>query len=291
MRSGALLALFLAGSLGATSPGLAEDAPAPLRVCADPNNAPFSKQDGSGFENAIARLVAEELRRPLDYVWWAQRRGFIRNTLKAGICDVVIGAPAHHYDMALRTRPYYRSTYVAVTRADRHLDITDLHDPSLKSLTIGVHLIGDDGANPPPAHALAQLGVVNNVKGYPIYGDYRQDSPPQRLIEAVAKGEVDVAFAWGPMAGPVAKASPVPLRIQNLEGEEAFAPLEFTFEIAMAVSRDNLPLRRELQRVLDRRGGDIRALLEQAGVPLLPFRRPSLEIVAQPGGADAKQAE
>jgi mxaJ protein len=263
---------------------LAHADPAPLRVCADPNNWPLSKEDGSGFENEIASLVAADLGRPLAYTWWAQRRGYVRNTLKAGLCDVVIGVPAHHYEMVVRTRPYYRSTYVVVTRADRHLDIDALDDPRLRALRIGVHLIGDDGNNVPPAHVLAEFGIVDNVVGYPIYGDYRQDAPPRRLVDAVGAGDVDVAFVWGPLAGPAARASAVPLQVQPLADPDRYAPLTMSFEIAMGVRRDDLALRRQLQAVIDRRHADIEAILRRRGVPLLPFVKPTMEIVAQPAG-------
>src|SRR3954462_4392218 len=129
----------------------AEDAPLNvLRVCADPNNLPFSNRDGAGFENKLAQFVATKLGMSVSYTWWAQRRGFIRNTLKAKECDVVMGVPAH-YDPAETTKPYYRSSYVLVTRADRDLKISSLEDPVLPTLKIGVHLIGNDGTNTPPA--------------------------------------------------------------------------------------------------------------------------------------------
>jgi hypothetical protein len=129
---------------------------------------------------------------------------------------------------------------------------------------------------------LAQLGIVDNVVGFPIYGDYREDAPPQRLIEAVARGDVDVAIAWGPLAGPAARGSGVPLRVSAIPDGARFAPLRFTFEIAMGVRRSDLEARRELQGVLDRRGDEIRRVLEEASVPLLPFSKPTLEIVAAP---------
>ncbi|WP_460451394.1 substrate-binding domain-containing protein [Alsobacter sp. SYSU BS001988] len=281
-RSALVLGIVALGVAALSSAGAPAAQTPSLRVCADPNNLPFSHADGSGFENAIARIVAADLGRPLEYAWWAQRRGFLRNTLMAGACDVVIGVPAHRFDMALRTRPYYRSSYVFVTRADRRLDLASLEDPRLRTLRIGVHLIGDGGANPPPAHALAQLGVIGNVVGYPIYGDYSQNAPPQRLIEAVARGDVDVAIAWGPLAGPAARGSGVPLRVSAIPDGARFAPLRFTFEIAMGVRRSDLEARRELQGVLDRRGDEIRRVLEEASVPLLPFSKPTLEIVAAP---------
>src|SRR5690349_16835567 len=114
-----------------------------LRVCADPNNLPLSNQRGEGFENKLAELLAQDLGERVEYTWWAQRRGFFRNTLKAGMCDLVIGVPAG-FEMASTTRPYYRSTYVFVSRKDRHLNIASLDDPALRKLKIGVQMIGDD---------------------------------------------------------------------------------------------------------------------------------------------------
>lgn len=162
----AMLALLgAAGLVGGIAPGeRADAADRELRVCADPNNLPFSNQQGQGFENRIAELVAEELDARLSYTWWAQRRGFIRNTLNAGACDLVIGVPAG-YELVETTAAYYRSAYVYVYRADRGLDLRSMRDPRLRQLRIGVHLIGDDGANPPPAHALGRQGIVDNVVG------------------------------------------------------------------------------------------------------------------------------
>src|SRR4026209_2478449 len=116
----------------------------PLRVCSDPNNLPFSNAKGEGFENRIAELVARDLDASVRYTWWAQRRGFFRSTLRAGTCDVVIGMPST-LEMAAATRPYYRSTYVFVTRQDRGLDVRSFDDPRLKTVRIGVQIVGDDG--------------------------------------------------------------------------------------------------------------------------------------------------
>src|SRR3954467_10608712 len=182
-----------------------------LRVCADPNNLPFSNEHLEGFENKIAALIAEELHADVSYTWWAQRRGFVRNTLKANDCDLVAGT-AQGPPMVAPTKPYYRSTYVFVTRPDTR-EVTSFDDPALRSLKIGVHLIGDDGFNVPPAHALARRGIVANVRGYSIYGDYAEPNPPARLIDAVATGEIDVAVAWGPLAGYFAGLQQPPLRV------------------------------------------------------------------------------
>ena len=181
-----------------------------LRVCSDPNNLPFSNDRSEGFENRIAELIARDLQATLHYTWWAQRRGFVRNTLREGRCDLIIGVPAG-YDPVLTTKPYYRSTYVFVWRRERQLTLNSFDDPRLHSLRIGVHLMGDDGANAPPAHALARRGIINNVVGYTIYGDYSEANPPARVLDALAAGAIDVAVVWGPLAGYFASREPAPL--------------------------------------------------------------------------------
>ena len=232
------------------------------------SNMPFSNSEQAGFENKIAELAAQKLGKTLSYTWWAQRRGFVRNTLKAGLCDVVVGVPAH-YDLVENTRPYYRSTYVFVSRTDRHLDLGSMADPRLKQLRVGVHLIGDDGSNTPPAHALGDQGIVDNVRGYVIYGDYREPDPPARLIEAVENGEIDVAAAWGPLAGYVAKTSKVPLTLTPISGSERFAPLRFQFEIAMGVRKGDHALRDQLNEFIAGHANEIAELLQSYGVPLV----------------------
>ena len=208
----AWIALLLAACNGSKSK-LDEDPPLPkqLRVCADPNNLPFSNEQAQGFENEIATLLARDLGIPVAYQWMPQRRGFIRNTLKAKACDVVMGEPKG-LDMVRVTKPYYRSSYAFVTRADRHLgDLKTFDDARLKQMRIGVHAIGDDYANVPPAMALAKQGLTDHIVGYTIYGDYSQPNPPRDLIDAVAKGDIDAAIAWGPIAGYFAKHASVPL--------------------------------------------------------------------------------
>lgn len=239
-----------------------------LRVCADPNNLPFSNQRGEGFENRLARLVARDLGLQVRYTWWAQRRGFIRNTLNAGLCDVVMGVPGG-FEMALTTRPYYRSTYALIYREKAGYDLRSLDDPRLKALRVGLHFIGDDYGNPPPAEALARRGIVNNVVGYSLYGDYRQPNPPARLIEAVARGKVDAAVAWGPLAGYFAARQPVKLKVVPLPTPPEANAQPFEFSIAMGVRKGDTALRDRLDRVLARRRAAIARLLRNYGVPLL----------------------
>jgi mxaJ protein len=237
-----------------------------LRVCADPNNLPFSNQKLQGFENEIASLIAREMGAAVRYTWWAQRRGFIRNTLNAGACDVVMGIPSS-FELALPTRPYYRSTYVFVTRRDSGLDVRSFDDPVLKKVKVGVQLIGDDYANAPPAHALASRGAVRNVIGYTVYGDYREDSPPSRIVRAVAAGEVDVAVVWGPLAGYFAPRQPAPLAIVPVSPKIDLPFLPFVFDISMGVRRGDQALRDELDGILERKKPEIDAILDRYGVP------------------------
>jgi mxaJ protein len=251
-----ILAAWLAASM---PPGQ------PLRVCADPNNLPFSNSNGQGFENEIAALLAHDLGRPLRYTWWAERRGFLRNTLGAGRCDLVMAVPASS-DRVRTTRPYYRSSYVFVSRRARGLTVRSFDDPVLRTVKIGIPLVGDDGANPPPAHALGRRGIVDNVVGFTVYGDYREDSPPQRILEALVRGEVDVAVVWGPLAGAFARRVAVPLRIEPVT-PSSDGGLPLTFAIALGVREDDEELQRQLDLALSRRRADIEKILEDHGVP------------------------
>ena len=237
-----------------------------LRVCADPNNLPFSNDKGEGFENKLAELVARDMGARVEYTWWAQRRGFVRNTLNAGACDVVMGMPADA-DMVLTTRPYYRSTYVFVYRAGEGTAVRSFDDPALRRLTLGVPLIGDDYANTPPAAALARRNIVRNVRGYSIYGDYREPNPPARLVDAVAKREVDVAVVWGPLGGYFARREPVPLAVVPVapSADRGSPPLEF--DISMAVRKGDAALRARLDSLIDRRRSAIDSILTAYGVP------------------------
>lgn len=242
-----------------------------LRVCADPNNLPFSNRARAGFENAIAELVGRELGKSVQYVWWAQRRGFVRNTLNAGLCDLVVGTAAG-MEMLATTRPYYRSTYVFVSRRDRHLGIRSFDDPALRRLKVGVQLIGDDAANTPPAHALASRGIVRNVTGFTVYGDYRQANPPARIIDAVTNGTVDVAVVWGPLAGYFAKRSRIALEIVPVSPRVDLPYLPMVFDIAMGVRRPDTTLRARLDDIIVRRRSAIDSILTSFGVPLVDSR-------------------
>ena len=237
-----------------------------LRVCADPNNLPFSNARGEGFENRLATLVARELDAELRYTWWAQRRGFTRNTLRAGLCDLVPGIPSS-FELVLATRPYYRSTYVFVHRRDAGFRVRTFDDSVLRHVKIGVHFIGDDYTNTPPAHALGARGIAANVTGYSIYGDYAQPDPPARIIDAVARRDIDVAIVWGPLAGYFARRQKVPLTIVPVSPQVDVPFLPFVYDISMGVRRDDPALKLEVEGVLRRRRATVDSILVAYGVP------------------------
>lgn len=242
-------------------------AAAELRVCADPNNLPFSNAAEQGFENKIIRIVAAELHADVRYVWHAQRRGNVRETLNAGECDVIPGV-ASSLEMLATTRPYYRSTYVAVVRDGPLAGIGSFDDPRLRKLRIAVQLIGDDGWNAPPAHALVSRGIVDNVRGIAIYGDYDSPAPQSPIVDEVAKGAVDVAFVWGPTAGYFARREPVRLSLSPVPISDG-PSLPMVYDISMGVRRDDVALRRALDAALSKRTAEIRAVLKDYGVPLV----------------------
>ena len=242
-----------------------------LRICADPNNLPFSNQREEGFENKIASLLAQDLHEELSYTWWAQRRGFVRHTLKAGLCDVIMGVPAN-YEMVETTRPYYRSSYMFVTRQSDALDIASFDDPQLKTLRVGVQMVGDDASNTPPADALARRGIVENVRGFMIYGDYNSPEPTAPIIDAVARGEIDVAVAWGPQAGYFAAREPVRLSLQPVKPWLDGPRLPMAYDISAGVLRGNGALRTALDSALARNKAGVERLLRSYDVPLVPAR-------------------
>ena len=242
------------------------ESPQTLRVCANPDNLPFSNREQQGFENRIAELIAAELGVPVSYTWHAQRRAFLRRTLNAKRCDVVVGAPAGLERLAT-TKPYYRSTYVFVTRKDRNLGIRSFDDPALKGLKIGLHVASDDGNNPPPAYSLARRGLAGNIVGYKLWDVDGVENPQGRIIDAVASGEIDLAIVWGPFAGYFAKDQPVALEIVPVPADIPALPHEF--DMALGVRKGEEALKTRIESILDKRRDDIRAILTDYGVPLI----------------------
>jgi mxaJ protein len=242
-------------------------APREFRVCSDPNNLPFSNQRGEGFENEIAELFARDLGATVSYEWLAQQRGFARKTLKTGACDVIMGVPAH-YDPVLTTKPYYRTTYVFVYRAAGGPRVTSFDDPALKRVKIGIHVIGDDYENTPPAQALAVRGIINNVKGYRLIDDYSKPNPPSHIIDAVARGDIDVAIVYGPFAGYFAPRESVKLAMAPVTPSvDTSSGMPFTFAIAMGVRPGDTARAVMLDSLIDRERPAINELLQRYGIP------------------------
>lgn len=253
-----------------------------LRVCADPNNLPFSNEKKEGFENKIAELIGKEMNLPVEYTWWAQRRGFFRNTLRAGVCDVVMGVP-NSFELAATTLPYYRSTYVFVSREDRRLNIESLDDPALKELKIGVQMIGDDSTNTPPVHALSKRGIIKNLVGYTVYGNYKQPNPPARILEGVTKGDVDLAIVWGPLAGYFAGKEKTPLRIKPVSPQIDLPYLPFVYDISLGVRRGEDELKTQLEEILARKHSEIERILDEYNIPRVSAETAQLHSVHKEG--------
>lgn len=242
--------------------------PKVLTACADPNNLPFSNKAGQGFENKLAEMIAADLHAKLKYVWWAQRRGYVRNTLNERACDFWPGVGSN-VEMLATSRPYYRSTYMFVSRADADLKGLTLDDPRLKHLRIAVQMVGNDGVNTPPAHALSRRGIIDNVRGYMLYGDYAKPNPPADVVRAVERGDVDVALVWGPLAGYFAAQSKVPLRLEPVTPWLDDMQWPMQFDVSVGIQKDNQKLLKQVDKILSRRNGDIQRLLASYHVPVV----------------------
>ena len=247
-----------------------------LRVCADPNNMPFSNDQGQGFENKIAELIAADLGAEVKYTWWAQRRGFVRNTLKSGDCDLWPGVISG-FELLATSQPYYRSSYVFVTRQDRRLDIASFDDPRLRRLTIGVQMVGNDAMNTPPAHALARRGILENVRGFMLYGDYSRPDPAAAIVNAVSDGKVDVAVVWGPLAGYFGDRATHKLRLTPVSSPMDGPQWPMVFDIAMGFRRDEPALKALIDRALARNHRAIDAVLASYHVPTWHAPRASVQ--------------
>lgn len=232
-----------------------------LRVCADPANMPFSNDKNEGFENKIADIVAAELKVPVEYTWFPQATGFIRQTLIAKRCDVVIGY-AQGDELVLNTNHYYRSTYALLYRAGTGLDgVVSLADPRLKDRRIGVI------AGTPPASIMAQLGLIQRAKPYPLMVDRRHDSPGERMINDIRSGDIDAGVLWGPIAGYFAAKGGDKLLVVPLLKETGTPRMAYRITFGVRNLEDDW--KHQLNAVIAKRQSDIDALLLQFGVPLL----------------------
>lgn len=226
---------------------------------------PFSDEHQEGFENKIIERIAHDLGTRVRYVWWAQRRGYVRKTLDERKCDVWSGVAAG-LESAATSLPYYRSTYVFVSRRNEHLEGLTLGDSRLRTLSIGVQLIGNDATNTPPAQAIASNGITANVRGFPLYANYDRADPQAAIIRAVENGELDVALVWGPPAGYFAHGSKVPLRLDPVTpSDDPRWPM--VYDISLAVRRGNEALLKRINAVIVRDQSALDAILERYHVP------------------------
>jgi mxaJ protein len=247
------------------------NAGATLAVCADPGNLPYSSIKLDGFENRIAALLAADLHRTLRYAWAPQRRNFFSRTLLAGACDVVISVPASlpaSLPAIATTRPWFTSTYVAVTRAADNRHFAGFDDVWLKSARIGLQLITGGDVNPPPAMALSRRGITNNITGFSPW-DSADEAPQARIVDAVANKSIDVALVWGPFGGYFAKPYGEALKVETITQDPATPGLDFTFPMAAAVRSGDTVLRDTLQSAFDRNATKIASILKDFNVPIV----------------------
>jgi quinoprotein dehydrogenase-associated probable ABC transporter substrate-binding protein len=232
-----------------------------FRVCADPANLPMSDRSGAGFENKIAELMASRLGLPLEYRWFPMATGFIRKTLQANACDVVIGY-AQGDELVLNTNHYYTSAYVLIVASNSPLaGVTTLADPLLKDKRIGII------AGIPPATHLARNGLMPKAKGYHLMVDRRYEDPADDMLADLKSGAIDAAILWGPIGAPLVKASYPELKVTPLLSERT--PPKLFYRITMGVRQGEKVWERKLNSLIRRNQSEINAILIQAGVPLL----------------------
>jgi quinoprotein dehydrogenase-associated probable ABC transporter substrate-binding protein len=251
----------------------AADAERVLRVCSDPNNLPFSNRAGEGFENKIAELFARELGWKLEYTWFPQRMGFIRNTLRAREpnsnrfkCDLVMGVPVG-FELAATTQPYYRSVYALAYLKGNGLDsittpdaLTQLPEPKLVSLRLGVV------AQTPPVDWLLAHHLFDQAVSYDTQPADPERYPGEMIEKDLLDGKIDVAFAWGPIAGFFAKKSQKPVTVVPFSPDPQ---LQFDFRIAMGVRYGEREWKERIERLIRDKRAAIQAILTDYGVPLL----------------------
>jgi quinoprotein dehydrogenase-associated probable ABC transporter substrate-binding protein len=259
-----LAAFFAAAVACAGGPAAAQTADIAdrnaLRVCADPNNLPYSNEQQKGFENKIAELLGTALGLKVEYTWFPQIIGFARNTLQAHRCDLVIGTVAGD-DIMQTTNPYYFTTYVMVYRSDKGLAIKDLQDPQLDRLRLGVV------SATPPSDLLVRHGLMGHTKPYALTVDTRAESPTHQMILDLMSGTIDVGFLWGPIAGYWRKQDKLPLTLVAIKDETGAARMKY--HIAMGVRINEPEWRRRINAVILKQQPQITAVLEDYGVPLL----------------------
>ena len=234
--------------------------PKVLRVCADPRNMPFSNEKGEGFENRLAALFAERLQKKLEYAYYPGATGFVRNTLGAHRCDVIMGFPQGD-DLAQGTNPYYRTAYALIAKQGSGLDgVTTLKDERLKGKHIGIV------AGTPPATYMAMDGLTANAKSYPLMTDTRVDSSAEAMFNDVTSGTIDAGILWGPMAGFYARKANPPLLVTSLVKETGGPRL--VYRVGMGVRPADQNWKRQLNRLIQENQPAINKIMLEFGIPL-----------------------
>jgi quinoprotein dehydrogenase-associated probable ABC transporter substrate-binding protein len=258
-RGLAALAIVVAGAAGAQTADLVSEED--FRVCADPAAWPASSEDRGGYENEIAELFAAELGKPVEYTWFPLATGFVRRTLAAKECDVVIGFTQGH-EMVQNTNHWMTSAFVFIAPEDGDLaNVVELSDPRLKGRRIGIV------AGTPPATHMAARGLIGSARSYPLFVDRRYDSPAERMLEDLTAGDIDAAILWGPLGGPMVKEKYPGLVVTPLLREGQLPKL--FYRITMGVRRNEDAWKRELNSLIRRNHAEIDEILVEAGVPIL----------------------
>jgi len=262
MRLHCLLAAF---ALATAAPAVAQTSDlvstTAFRVCADPANVPMSDDNAGGFENRIAELMAAELGLPLEYTWFPMATGFVRKTLQANACDVIIGY-AQGDELVQNTNHYYTSAYVLIVPADGPLaGVTTLADAALQGKRLGVI------AGSPPATQMARFGLMPRARGYHLMIDRRVESPAVDMLADLESGAIDGALLWGPIGGPLVRQAHPGLKVTPLLSETT--PPRLTYRITMGVRQGEKVWARKLNSLIRRNQDRLDAILTEAGVPLL----------------------
>ena len=251
------LALGTTGALGQAAEAVDHTA---LRVCADPANLPFSNKAGEGFENKIAELLARDLGVPVRYTWYPQATGFVRQTLMARRCDLVVGISLG-FELLQNSNPYYRSSYALVYRRDTGLDVNSLDDPVLKQMRLGVI------AGTPPASIMARRGLLAQVRPYQLVADTRFHNPSKQMVDDVAAGTIDLGVLWGPIAGYHAREHHPKLAIVPLVSRPGEVKMDY--RITMGLRFNEPDWKHRINALIKKHQAAINDVLFDYGVPLL----------------------
>lgn len=233
----------------------------PLRVCADPDNLPFSNRAGAGFDDRIVNLVAHDLHREIVFVWARPRRGFLREQFNKNACDILLGVPVGVRGIAV-TDPYYTSSYAFVSRARKHLQIASFTDENLNGQRIGLQILEEDLS--PPSLPLIRSGHAGQIVGFESFGKQEGD-----VVRAVADGRIGVAVVWGPVAGYFARSSPAPLTVTPVSRDYSFAGVPFTYSMGFGVHKQDQALLQELNGSIRRVHPKIDQVLRTFAVPTI----------------------